>query len=226
MTNPEYLNFAELPELFIEDGKLKLLRGGQRKTEINIALDRFSFYRGVIERGEINNLNLSKLMFSAQDILLEFDAVYRSQYEELDLGPTKEKYCSGTIKPVEIMNDDPPDKYFTPDLRLMIDKINYHLQRLTGSRLDETTIDGQPNPVRWKGTDADLIDLFVTLRDKHYIEASSNYEIIKQLAQHFTGKGGKKLKPANLKSALSQRDLSGNEPFDCIPENPKPENGE
>ncbi|MEW5976025.1 MAG: hypothetical protein AB1898_09500 [Acidobacteriota bacterium] len=75
------------------------------------------------------------------------------------------------------------------------------------------------NPIQWKGSDTDLIDLFATLRDKHYLDHSSDYQLTRQLVKHFIGKGGKRLNAANLLKLLQQRKDAHKTPFDCIPEN-------
>jgi hypothetical protein len=103
-----------------------------------------------------------------------------------------------------------------------INRTRAQILRLYSGTVEEK-IETQPNPIRWRGSDTDLIDLFSTLRNKHYIEAASDYELFKQIALHFTGKGNKQLKPANLKSTLKQREVFGNSPFDCIPGNAKAE---
>jgi hypothetical protein len=117
-------------------------------------------------------------------------------------------------------NDEIQGTQIFAEVQLYKEQLAYLENQLTALVPEEEAVP-EFNPIQWLGSDTDLVDLFLTLKNKHFIKAASKYEIFKQLVRHFINKDGNNLKSENLKKEAKARELSGNSPFDKVPENDK-----
>jgi hypothetical protein len=209
--------------------------------DIYHCLDRLFFYQERLKNRDGLFDAIEQFILTAAEINDRMKDLYGfplgcMDYYEFDFGSYYGEPGERMLRRITLQNDI-DEEYLPANVELKLEQANYLLRWIQESFLDiskgtdrnnqsniiEEIVKTQPNPIRWKGTDADLIDLFATLRGKHYIGACSDYELIKQIVLHFTGKKGKQLKFENLKSTLKTRKNFGNEPFNSIPENAKPE---
>jgi hypothetical protein len=183
-----------------------------------------------------------------REFLAERFNYYQSRIEDEDEGETSylvQKLIDTTIELSESLetNFPPksrPDRYLmrtetgevtanfidlhSASTRLKFDELNLCVRKIEARHLQQAEVDldsipTETTPIEWDGTDADLVDLYFTLREKHYVRFKSNYAGFNQIIQHFVGKEGKCFKRDNLTKGLKQRKRSGNRPFESIPYN-------
>lgn len=223
ITDPEVTALLRVFILGVEKGRLAVLHGGDE--EIEELLRRFNSRVDILVENPDCFEALHEVMKAAENLLRCCGTI------DIVIGPLEgsifalKQIRDGNYMPMEQGEDfnDLPDS-----LKQAIERTNYYLRKVHAQHMKALTEKGGPpeenesvqtgpNPIRWKGTDADLVELFVTLRERRYIQARSEYDVFKQLVQHFTGKGDKQLKQEGLKSTWSQRRNSGNRTFDSIP---------
>lgn len=209
-------------EIANENNQLVYRRGADL-FEVD-GIDNFNFYQEKFrESGGRDRRALGMMLKNANAIIESIDeGCASSMYGESFFWYTEEGW---RINLSETAND-----IFSEHMLWVIERLHFELGRLHdsgGGQIanpfePEEEVGPQPNPIPWNGTDADLVELFSVLRGKHYFDIRSDYKLYQLLALHFTGKGGKRLDPKNLKSGRKKRATFGGA-FDCIPENQKPE---